>query len=153
MTVLIVFSQHRSPKHLAPGAPPLSSHRLHTPAAHHAPALNRPVEHASSGQSAIITGFQPSAILKQTIPGNAAAEPNPHSRLTAHGFPRVPSSEAFGRRPPPGRPLTPGRHPKPFTTPDIRRTAVDSAGHVVRWCIAAAAAQPWMLSVQPLLRR
>src|SRR5262249_22017360 len=24
------------------------------------------------------------------------------------------SSEAFGRRPPPGRPLTPGRHPKPF---------------------------------------
>ena len=68
MTVLIVFSQHRSPKHLAPGAPPLSSHRLHTPAAHHPPALNRPVEHASSGQSAIITGFQPSAILKQTIP-------------------------------------------------------------------------------------
>src|SRR5215475_11826123 len=87
MTVLIVSSQHRSPKHLLPGAPPLSSHRLHTPAAHHAPALNRPVEYASSGQSAIITGFQPSAILKQTIPGNAAAEPNPHSRPTAHQLP------------------------------------------------------------------
>ena len=25
--------------------------------------------------------------------------------------------------------------------------------HPIRWCIAAAAAQPWMLSVQPLLRR
>jgi hypothetical protein len=125
MTVLIVFSQHRSPKHLAPGAPPLSSHRLHTPAAHHAPALNRPFEHASSGQSAIITGFQPSAILKQT---NAAAEPNPHSRLTAHGFPRVPSSEAFGRPPPPGRPLTPGRHPKPFTIPAVRGTEIERQG-------------------------
>jgi hypothetical protein len=34
----------------------------------HCGLLDRPVEHASSGQSAIITGFQPSAILKQTIP-------------------------------------------------------------------------------------
>ena len=68
MTVLIVSSQHRSPKHLVPGAPPVSSQRLRRPTAQHAPALNRPVEYASSGQSAIITGFQPSAILKQTIP-------------------------------------------------------------------------------------
>jgi hypothetical protein len=68
MTVLIVSSQHRSPKHLVSGAPPVSSQRLHTPTAHHAPALNRPVEHASSGQSAIISGFQPSEMPSQTIP-------------------------------------------------------------------------------------
>jgi hypothetical protein len=75
MTVLIVSSQHRSPKHLVPGAPPVSSQRLHTPAAHHALALNRPVEYASSGQPAIITGFQPSAILKQTIPRQRRCRP------------------------------------------------------------------------------
>ena len=68
MTVLIVSSQHRSPKHLVPGAPPVSSQRLRTPTAHHAPALNRPVEYACSGQSAIISGFQPSAVPSQTIP-------------------------------------------------------------------------------------
>ena len=55
-------------KHPVPGAPPVLSQRVHTPAAHHPPAPNRPVEYASSDQSAIITGFQPSAILKQTIP-------------------------------------------------------------------------------------
>ena len=39
--------------------------------------------------------------------------------LTA--FPRVRSSEAFGRRPLiPGRPLAPGRHPKPFAKAAIR---------------------------------
>jgi hypothetical protein len=94
MTVLIVSSQHRSPKHqhLVPGAPPVSSQRLLTPAAHHAPALNRPVEYSSSRQSAIIAGFQPSAILKQTIPGNAADEPNPHSRPTAP----APAGSFFG---------------------------------------------------------
>jgi hypothetical protein len=75
MTVLIVSSQHRSPKHLVPGAPPVSSQRLHTPAAHHALALNRPVEYASSGQPAIITGFQPSAILKQTTPRQRRCRP------------------------------------------------------------------------------
>jgi hypothetical protein len=75
MTVFIVSSQHRSPKHLVPGAPPVSSQRLHTPTTHHAPALSRPVEYASSGQSAIITGFQPSAILKQTIPRQRRCRP------------------------------------------------------------------------------
>jgi hypothetical protein len=68
MIVLIVSSQHRSPKHLVPGAPPVSSQRLHTPTAHHLSALNRPVEYASNGQSAITSGFQPSAMPSQTIP-------------------------------------------------------------------------------------
>src|SRR5262249_48488244 len=90
MTVLIVSSQHRSPKHLLPGAPPLSSHRLHTPAAHPAPALNRPVEYASrpvaaSPQSS--PAFSPQQFSSKPSPGNAAAEPNPHSRLTAHKLP------------------------------------------------------------------
>jgi accessory colonization factor AcfC len=31
--------------------------------------------------------------------------------------------------------------------------AMTECANTFRWCIAAAAAQPWMLSVQPLLRR
>jgi len=43
-------------------------------------------------------------------------------------FPRVRSSEAFRRRPPlPGRPLAPGRHPKPFTEAAIPATGA-------KWC-------------------
>jgi hypothetical protein len=37
--------------------------------------------------------------------------------------------------------------------PAVRRTAIRTNESSIRWCIAAAAAQPWMLSVQPLLRR
>ena len=49
---------------------------------------------------------------------------NDGKALTA--FPRVRSSETFGRRPLiPGRPLAPGRHPKPFTIPAIRGTALE----------------------------
>jgi hypothetical protein len=43
------------------------------------------------------------------------------------GFPRVPSSEAFGRAGPftPGRPLMPGRHPKLFTIAAVRRAGIE----------------------------
>src|SRR5215469_17291009 len=124
MTVLIVSSQHRSPKHLVPGAPPVSSQRLHTPAAHHAPALNRPVAHASSGQSRNHHRLSALSISQANHP---PATPLP-TQIPIAGqlltsFPRVPSSEAFGRRPPPGRPLTPGRHPRPFTKPALGRSS------------------------------
>src|SRR5262245_59776731 len=94
MTVLIVSSQHRSPQHLLPVAPPLSSYRLHTPAAHHAPALNRspsstPV--AASPQSS--PAFSPQQFSSKPSPGNAAAEPNPHSRPIAH---QLPAGSFFG---------------------------------------------------------
>src|SRR5712671_2528999 len=41
----------------------------------------------------IIGGFQLSAILRKPSPGNAAAEPNPHRRPTAH---RLPAGSFFG---------------------------------------------------------
>src|SRR5215475_5709442 len=122
MTVLIVSSQHRSPKHLLPGAPPLSSHRLHTPAAHHrtSPQPARPQSsHRLSALSNSQANHPPATPLPSQIP---IAGQLPTS------FPRVPSSEAFGRRPPPGRPLTPGRHPKPFTIADLPALARERGG-------------------------
>ena len=47
--------------------------------------------------------------------------PNPHSAGTAPSLPRVPSLEAFGRRPSAGQHVD-GRHPKPFTNSDIGRS-------------------------------
>src|SRR6516162_11810388 len=97
---------------------PVSSRRLQAPAGPHGLVLNHTVEHGSSGQCAIISGFHLSPILGKPSLAKAAATPNPHRPTPA--VPRVPSSGAFGRRPPyTGRPLAPGRHPKPFTKPDI----------------------------------
>ena len=82
----------------------------------------RAVEYGSSGQSAIISGFQLSAIVGKSFPAKAAAPLNPHRRPTTHAFPRVPSSEAFGRRPAIlAQSIAPGRHPKPFTKADNDR--------------------------------
>jgi hypothetical protein len=93
---------------------PVSSRRLQAPAGPHGLVLNHTVEHGSSGQCAIISGFHLSPILGKPSLAKAAATPNPHRPTPA--VPRVPSSGAFGRRPPyTGRPLAPGRHPKPFT--------------------------------------
>ena len=89
----------RSLEHLVPGAAPVSSQCLQAPAGHHGPVLNQAVECGSSGQSAIISGCQLSVISGKAFPAKAAARPNPHSRPSAHRFPRVRSSEAFRRRP------------------------------------------------------
>ena len=90
----------RSPEHLVPGAPPISSQRLHTPAGRHRPALNQAVEYGSSGQSAIISGLQPSAMPSENhTPATLLPSQIPIDGQLPTGFPRVPSSEAFGRRP------------------------------------------------------
>ena len=58
---------------------------------------------------------------KKTIPGNAAATPNPHRRPSPRRFP---AGSFFGGFWTPApllvRLLAPGRHPKPFPTADIR---------------------------------
>src|SRR6266478_4745080 len=110
----------RSLEHLVPGAAPVSSQRLQAPARHHGPVLNQAVEYGSSGQSAIISGFQLSAIFGKPSPAKAAAPSNPHRRPSAH---RIPARSFFGGFPTPapilGHSLAPGRHPKPFTIADL----------------------------------
>src|SRR5580698_2697220 len=86
---------------------------------HHPPVLDQAGAHGSSGQSAVKTGFAPSAIPIKPSPGKLAAAPNPHRRPSLHRF----SAGSFfgGFRTPallPGIPLAPGRHPKPFPIPD-----------------------------------
>ena len=85
------------------------------PSGHHPPVLDQAGAHGSSGQSAVKTGFAPSAIPIKPSPGKLAAAPNPHRRPSLHRF----SAGSFfgGFRTPallPGIPLAPGRHPKPF---------------------------------------
>src|SRR6516225_3800077 len=77
----------------------VSSRRLRAPAAHHGPVLNQAVEYGSSSQSAIISGFQLSAIFGKPSPAKAAASSNPHRGQALTAFPRVRSSKAFRRRP------------------------------------------------------
>jgi hypothetical protein len=64
-----------------------------SPAGHLALVLNHTVEHGSSGQSAIISGFHLSPILGKPSLATAAATPNPHRRPTAH---RCPAGSFFG---------------------------------------------------------
>jgi hypothetical protein len=88
-----------SPEHLVPDATPVSSRRMQASARHYRPLLNHPVEHHGSAQSAIFSSLPRSAICTKPPSARAAARPNPHRPPTPHRFPRVPSSEAFGRRP------------------------------------------------------
>src|SRR6266446_3880510 len=66
---------------------------------HHGLVLNQAVRCGGSGQFAILGGIPLSAVLTTPFPAAAAAPPNPHRPRTTCRFPRVPSSEAFGRRP------------------------------------------------------
>jgi hypothetical protein len=130
-----------SPEHLVPGAAPVSSRRLQAPAADHRPVLNQTVEYGSNAQSAIIGGFQLSAIFGKPAPAKAAAPPNLHRRPSAHCFPA--RSFFGGFRTPasiPGRPLAPGRHPKPFTIAAVREIAMESRGSTRRRSSAIAVA-------------
>ena len=63
------------------------THAIPAPAGHHEPVLYQAVEYGSSGQSAIISGFQLSAIFGTPPLAKAAAPPNPHRRPSAHRFP------------------------------------------------------------------
>src|SRR6516162_4129680 len=96
MTTLPARGSLHSPDHLIPSAMPVSSRRLLAPAGHHGLVLNHTVEHGSSGQYAIISGFCLSPILGKPSLAKAAATQIPIG-LTAD--PRVRSSGAFGRRP------------------------------------------------------
>jgi len=88
-----------SPEHLVPGAAPVSSQRLQASAEHYGPVLNHPAEHRGTAQSAILGGLPLSAICAKPSSARAAVRPNPHRPPTPLRFPRVRSSEAFGRRP------------------------------------------------------
>ena len=98
MTILSSRGRTGSLEHLVPGAAPVSSQRLQAPAGHHGPVLNQVVEYDSNGQSAIISGFQLSAIFGKPSPAKAAAPSNPHRRPNAH---RVPARSFFGGFPKP----------------------------------------------------
>ena len=63
-------------------------HRQHEASAgDHRPLLDQTVECKSNAQSAIITGFQLSAILEKASPAKAAAPPNSHRRPSVYRFP------------------------------------------------------------------
>jgi hypothetical protein len=87
---------------------------------------NQPIEHGTSHQFSIISGFQLSAIVRKPSLGNAAAAPNPHRRSSAHRFP---AGSFFGGF----RTLAlcrierscSGRHPKPFPIADLPALASD----------------------------
>jgi hypothetical protein len=87
MTFLPVPGSIHSPEHPVPGVESISSQRRQTSAGHHRPVVNPAVEYGSSGQSPIISGFQPLAILRKPSPAKAPAAPNPHRRPNAHRFP------------------------------------------------------------------
>ena len=88
-----------SQEHLVSGAAPVSSQRLQASAEHYGPVLNHPAEHRGTAQSAIFGGPPLSAICAKPSSARAAVRPNPHRPPTPLAFPRVRSSEAFGRRP------------------------------------------------------
>ena len=71
-----------------------------TLARHHGPVPDQAIEHHSSDHSAVITGAQLSAIFAKLSTATAAQTSNRHNRPGVTAFPRVPSSEAFERRPP-----------------------------------------------------
>ena len=89
----------RSPERSVPGAAPISTQRLRMLTPHQGLVLNQAVRRAGSGQFAILGGLPLSAVLTTPFPAAAAAPPNPHRPRTTCRSPRVPSSEAFGRRP------------------------------------------------------
>ena len=108
---------------------PIPSQRLQAPAGHHRPVLDQAVEYGTSGQSAIISGFQLSAILGKPSLAKAAATPNPHRRPSSHCFPagsffggfRTPALYRVDRS-------RRGRHPKPFSRADLAAIAADRRG-------------------------
>jgi len=88
--------------------------------------LNQDVERGSGDQFATVSANLPSTTPANASPAQAAAQSNPHRRPTTHQPPRVLSSEAFGRRPPTRLyRSTTGRHPKPFTIPDLPSSGAD----------------------------
>jgi hypothetical protein len=87
----------------------VSTRSAEAPAGHLAFVLNHTVEHGSSGQSAIISGFHHSPILGKPSLATAAATPNPHRRPTAH---RCPAGSFFGGFPTPASiPVNHSRRP------------------------------------------
>ena len=89
----------RPSEHPVPGAGPLSSRRPRTLARHLEFALNQALGCSGGGQFAITSSIPLSALRPISCLAEAAARQNPHRRQTTRRFPRVRSSEAFGRRP------------------------------------------------------
>jgi hypothetical protein len=90
---------------------------------------NQAVERSTSDQFPTASANLPSTMPANASPAQTAVQSNPHRRRTAHQPPRVPSSEAFGRRPSARlHRSTTGRHPKPFTIPAVHQTAMEPPG-------------------------
>jgi len=136
-----------SPDHLIPGTAPVSSRRLQAPAEHLRLVLNHAVEHGSSGRSAIISGFQLSAIFTKPSAGNAAAATNPHRRSSVHRFPAGSFFQGF-RTPALYRidSSCSGRHPKPFRIADLRWPRAE-------WLTRADSGHAKTMAPEDLLRR
>ena len=117
MTILLVFSQHpfagtsrsRRRAHFIPAAASVGRASPTSPQSGRRVRQQRPVRNPHR-----LPALQP--ILGKPSPAKPAAPPNPHRRQTVHRFP---AGSFFGGLSDagslPGRPLVPGRHPKPFT--------------------------------------
>jgi len=133
MTLPLLRCAIPSPEHSALDLAPLLSQRLRTLMRHHGRFLNQDVERSSSDQFATASANLLSTTPANASPAQAAAQSNPHRPRTAHQPPRVPSSEAFGRRPSPRLyKSTTGRHPKPFTKA-VAGTRVDLRNPKLEW--------------------
>jgi hypothetical protein len=101
----------RPPEHLVPAAALVAPHRLQAPAGHQTPVPDQAVGLGSNGQSAIISGFQLLAILRNPSPAKSLPHLIPIDAV--RGFVLRGLSDAGPLTP--DRSLTPDRHPKPFT--------------------------------------
>src|SRR4051794_15288998 len=101
MIILVAWWQHSPLGASRSDAGSLPSRRLRTLARHLGFALNQAVGCSGGGQFAITSSISLSALRPKSCLAEAALRQNPHKRQTTRRCPRVRSSEAFGRRPPP----------------------------------------------------
>ena len=121
MTTVVTSSHNHPPGNTASGvAAPLPQSPLNTRAMPLDHCQNRPVEDRSAVAPIHCSGVSHGlTTADQRIRSHdAARRSNPHRRQPSRQPPRVPSLEAFGRRPSVPADRSPmGRHPKPFTRP------------------------------------
>src|SRR6266404_3943070 len=122
-------------------------HPFHPNACKRRQSITDPASNRSPSVAAAISPRSPAASSSRRSSENyRPAKPLPRQipiagqLLTA--LPRVPSSEAFGRRPPtPGRSLAPGRHPKPFPKAAVKGLlSTECAPTPIKRLVFAAAA-------------
>jgi hypothetical protein len=112
----VVTSSHRSPpEDAAPGAAAPLPHRRKTPEPCRPSRQDRPLEKRGAFAPTAAVGQPRSPSQTNASLAEAARPSNRHRRQPPRCPPRVPSLEAFGRRPSvPAVRLRMGRHPKPL---------------------------------------